>query len=165
MKTKKIIYALLSLSIFACDNDDDGAPTGTIDLEATSITFSVEKEDQFSGTATITGTVTNIGTANYESGEGQQALYLYEKNLGASAPGTLVNQMNFVNLDAGASIEVTYTRDWNSSSPAEGEFAPDYILRLSYDPDIFIDGNTNNDDSNLNNNSIEESGIAINNLF
>jgi hypothetical protein len=31
--------------------------------------------------------------------------------------------------------------------------------------DIQIDGNSNNDDSNSSNNSIQESGVAINNLF
>ena len=158
--------ATVALLFTSCDNDDDESViTGTIDLEATSITFSIEKETEFTGTATITGTITNIGTANYESEDGKQSLLLYEKQLGTSGSGTLVNQINFTNLAAGASTQITYTRDWNSSSSAEGEFAPDYILTISYDPDILLDGNNNNDDNNLSNNSIEESGYAINDLF
>jgi hypothetical protein len=120
MKTKIIIWALFSLALLSCNKDDDSGSTSIVDLEATSITFSIEKETDFAGTATITGTVTNIGTSNYESGDGQQVLYLYERQLGGTAPGTLVIQVNFTKLAAGASIEITYTRAWDSSSPSEG---------------------------------------------
>lgn len=165
MKTKKFIWALFSLALFACDSDDDATPLGTIDLEATSITFSVVKDAPFTGVATITGTITNIGTADYESGEEQQLLLLYERQLGATSPGTLVSQLAFKDLAVGASVQVTFTRNWYTASPAEGEFPPDYILIISYDPDIFLESNPNNDDSNSSNNRIEESGSAINTLF
>ncbi len=166
MKTLKIL-SLLSITAFflACDSDDDAASPGTIDLEATSINFSIIKDDDFTGTATITGTVTNIGDANFNSSNGQQAIHLYQRNLGAPAPGDLVGTINFTTLAAGETLTIDYSRPWNSSSPAEGEFPPDYQIVIDYDPDIFIDGNNNNDDENLTNNDLTVSGSEINDLF
>ncbi|WP_378178122.1 hypothetical protein [Aquimarina sp. SS2-1] len=168
MKTFKILSVLfLSAFFIACDSDDDTTPLGTIDLEATSITFSIVKDEgsDFTGTATITGTVTNIGTADFNSSTGQQSIRLYQRNLGAPAPGDLVSTLNFTNLAAGETLTISHMRSWNSSSPAEGEFPPDYRIVLDYDPDIFIDGNERNDDENLTNNDITVSGSGINELF
>ncbi|MFD2562696.1 hypothetical protein [Aquimarina rubra] len=168
MKTLKILSVLFLTAFFiACDSDDDVTPLGSIDLEATSITFSIVKDEgsDFTGTATITGTITNIEEANFNSGTGQQAIRLYQRNLGAPAPGDLVATVNFTNLAAGETLTISYMRPWNSSSPAEGEFPPDYQIILDYDPDIFIDGNENNDDEDLTNNDLTVSGSGINDLF
>lgn len=113
--------------------------------------------------ATITGTVKNIGTKDFSSSEGQQFIYLYEKPLGGTATPLL--SLPFTNLAAGDSLFVTYTRNWDASSPVEGEFPPDYILSIMYDPDITTDGNENNDDVNNDNNSLTKSGSTINDLF
>ena len=149
-----ILSLLLASVLLSCDNDD---PAVTIDLQAEKIEFSVVPTSEFAGVATITGTVKNIGS-NYASGSNQQLVNLYENS-------TLVKSIPFQNLNAGESIQISYSRAWNSSSPAEGEFPPDYRLEIAYDPDILIDGNPNNDDKNSSNNSKTESGRAINELF
>jgi len=83
MKTLKILTLLFIITLLnACDSDDTATPLGTIDLEATAINFSIIKDDDFTGTATITGTVTNIGDENFSSSDGQQAIRLYQRNLG-----------------------------------------------------------------------------------
>ena len=60
--------------------------------------------------------------------------------------GTIVAQKPITNLAPGASLTLSWERDWNSSSPSEGEFPNSYRLLISYDPDIYMDGNDNNDD-------------------
>ena len=163
MKILKIFgIVLVTFLITSCENDDDATPTPIIDLEAERISFSLETLTEFTGNATITGTVTNIGD-NFSSGTGQQAILLYEKPLGASSllPEHLVATLEFVNLGANESLNVSYTRFWSRSE----EFPPDYVLVISYDPDLFLDGNESNDDTNHDNNSVTESGFAIHDLF
>jgi len=163
--SKTLILILITFILLSCDNEDDSSTTEpNIDLKADSITFSVEPITQFTGDVTITGTITNIGD-DFSSGVGQQNIRLYQKQLGAAEPGDLVASVSFQSLEAGESIQVSYTRFWNRSSPAEGEFPPDYILLIDYDPDLLIDGNDNNDDSNTENDTLIKSGSAINDLF
>jgi len=165
MKTLKILSILFfSLLLCGCP-PDDSIDNEKIDLEATTITFSIVKDDDFTGTATITGTITNIGDADFSSSSGQQAIRLYQRDLGAPAPGDLVSTVNFTNIPVGETLTISYSRPWNSSSPAEGEFPPDYSIALDYDPDIFIDGNDNNNDEDLTNNNLTVSGSGINDLF
>lgn len=165
MKTLKILcIAFLSLTLTYCTDDDTPMELNP-DLEASSITFSVDPQQEFFGVATITGTVTNVGNGDFTSGEGQQGILLYERPLGAAAPGNLVNTVVFTSLNVGESLTVSFSRPWDASSPAEGEFPPEYILRVSYDPDIFIDGNDNNNDNNSSNNSLTVSGGEINTMF
>ncbi|RKR15408.1 hypothetical protein CLV91_1494 [Maribacter vaceletii] len=164
--------ALIAVTFFFAnctnpDRDNDVYDESvTIDLSAEKITFSINKTTQWEGTATITGTIKNIGD-HFSSGRGQQIAYLYERSLGTPTTqlGNIVASKSFSELASNGTLEVSFTRPWNSSSPAEGEFAPEYILVLSYDPDLFIDGNKSNDDTNHDNNEILESGIEINNLF
>ena len=168
------ISVLALMAFTSCDPSDDindapiSEPTEsvTIDLQAENIIFSVDPTSQFAGNATITGTVRNLGD-NFRSGVGQQVIRLYERSLGTptNQPGTEVASLTFTSLDAGETLEVSYTRSWNSSSPAEGEFAPEYILVIDYDPDLFLDGNVNNDDTNSANNRVLVSGHLINGMF
>jgi len=163
------LFSLLCLSIliFSCDPEDDTPePIPTIDLVADEIVFMVTPTSAFAGTATITGRIKNMAD-NFASGEGQQTILLYERQLGTptTQPGTEVGRVDFTILGAGETMQVSYTRPWNSSSPAEGEFAPEYILRLSLDPDIQIDGNPHNNDNNSDNNELIVSGHAINLMF
>ena len=163
------IITLSLLTFTSCDSDDDSdntPETPFIDLKADAITFSVEPTSQFEGYATITGSIVNIGD-NFSSGTGQQIISLYERSLGTptNQPGDLVASLDFTSLAAGEKLEVSYTRTWNSSSPAEGEFAPEYILRIDYDPDLLLDSNVHNNDSNNTNDSILVSGHIINSMF
>lgn len=129
------------------------------DPAARSIDFRiVRRTSQFTGRVEITGTIKNIGKAAYETRPNQQSVHLYEGS-------TLVKQQAFGNLSPGQTVTIRYQRNWNSSSPAEGEFPPTYKLLIVYDPDIFIDGNPKNEDCVSANNTKERSGSDINALF
>ena len=62
-------------------------------------------------------------------------------------------------------MQLSWERDWNSSSPSEGEFPNSYRLLILYDPDIYMDANKDNDDCNQNNNKKERSGTEINDML
>jgi hypothetical protein len=131
----------------------------TIDLVAESINFSTVKViNEFNATVKIEGVVRNAGTLNYNSGANQQLALLYEQNPGGVIK--LVRTIPFQNLAVNAVVKVAYTRSWDKSA----EFPPTYTLIISFDPDIYIDGNNNNNDSNTANNKIVKSGDAINAL-
>lgn len=168
MKTLKFIpVIILSLIALSCDTDETSSgPPPTIDLEATSIDFAIDNVVNFVADATITGTITNIED-DFVSGSGQQAILLYERSLGTPPgnPGNEVARVNFTTLGAGETLTISYTRTWNASSPAEGEFPPDYRIVISYDPDLLIDGNEDNDDDNFANNELTRNGLGINQLF
>ena len=133
------------------------------DLAVQGIDFEiVDREDDFRGTVRVTGTIENIGTT-FDSSPGQQSLFLYEMPLGGIS--ILVAQEDFVDLEPGGSVTVSWERFWNSSSSAEGEFPPDYQILITYDPDILMDENDDNDDCDLDNNKMERSGQDINQLF
>ncbi len=127
-----------------------------IDVEIVSLT------SKFEGQVRITGRMRNLGGL-FDSGAGQQSLQLYEQYTGAHA--VLVAHVDFEDLDPDETLEVTYVRHWDSSSPSEGEFPPKYMVVISYDPDIYMDGNERNDDCNSDNNVRERSGWDINDLF
>lgn len=131
-----------------------------IDLSATAINFSVVTcKDKLHATVQVEGVVKNTGGLSYSTGANQQVALLYENS--GSRPRLVATKV-FQNLSPGQEVRVTYTRAWYKASPAEGEFPPTYILIISYDPDIYIDGNDNNDDSNSANNKMEKSGSEIN---
>src|SRR5690606_29140905 len=126
----------------------DPEPEVSIDLAAHAIEFSVVNTSDFEGEVTITGIVKNLGD-DFISGEGQQSIYLYERDAGLASdnPGTLLTEEAFTTLDAEGTIEVSFSKTWNTSI----EFPPDFILMISYDPDLHIDDNPHNDDSNSEN--------------
>lgn len=139
------------------------APRQCPDLAA-SVEFRVIEryKDGFTGRVEITAKVQNRG-AEYVSGATQQSLNLYEKVPGAR--DRLIATVPFQNLAPNASQSVSFTRDWNRSSPAEGEFPPAYKAIISFDPDIRLDSNPKNDDCQSNNDQAERSGSEINTLL
>ncbi|MBS1564314.1 MAG: hypothetical protein JST39_07980 [Bacteroidetes bacterium] len=131
-----------------------------IDLQATAINFSVETcKDKLHATVKIEGVVKNTGGLAFTSSPNQQVALLYENT--GSRPRLVATKV-FQNLSPGQEVRVSYSRPWYKASPAEGEFPPQYILIISYDPDIYSDSNDNNDDSNTANNRLEKSGSEIN---
>lgn len=133
-----------------------------IDLSASAINFYVVTcKDKNNAVVKIEGVVKNTGTLNYSTGPNQQVALLYESNSGRPR---LVATKVFQNLAPGQEVRVAYTRAWYKGSAAEGEFPPMYSLIISYDPDIYMDGNDNNDDSNNANNRMEKSGRDINTM-
>ncbi|MFT3827088.1 MAG: hypothetical protein QM731_24395 [Chitinophagaceae bacterium] len=130
-----------------------------IDLTASRINFTVTCSDKFNGVVKVEGFVKNTGGLAYTTNPGQQSALLYEDNGGKLQ---LVASQPFSNVAPGAEVKVAYTRKWNVSSPAEGEFPPKYVLVIAFDPDIYIDGNDNNDDSNNTNNRFTKSASEVN---
>jgi hypothetical protein len=128
------------------------------DPAAVKIDFQIIKRyTPFTAGMRIVGTVKNLGSKPYLSSPGQQTIYLSVE--GVAAP---VAQRTFHKLAPGQEVTVSFTRNWNSASPAEGEFPPSYMLWIGYDPDIAIDGNPQNDDCNGQNNKLKRSGDDIN---
>lgn len=130
-----------------------------IDPAATQVGFRVlSRTSTYRGRVQIVGTIKNLGRQSFLSRYGQQAVYLYEDS-------RVVARRSFTSLAPGASLSLAYQRNWDASSPAEGEFPPTYKVVISYGPDIYIDGNPNNDDCRSQNNQLSKSGTAINQLF
>lgn len=130
-----------------------------IDPAVTRINYQlIQRTAPFRGIVRVTATVKNVGNRAFVSRAGQQAVLLYSDR-------TMVARRAFVNLAVGQSFTITYDRAWDASSPAEGEFPPMFRAVLTYDPDIYIDSNPQNDDCSNRNNDLLRSGSAINALF
>lgn len=140
------------------------------DPAAVEIRFQIVRRDsQFRGRIRITGVVKNIGGKAFISGPNQAKAYLYQLPPGVpcanATGGTIVAQREIRNLAPGATFLVSWERDWNSSSPSEGEFPSCYRLLITYDPDIYMDASKDNDDCNQNNNKKDRSGTEINDML
>jgi hypothetical protein len=126
----------------------------------------VRRYSQFRGRIRITGVVKNIGGKAFIAGPNKAKAYLYQEPPGVpcanATGGTIVAQREIRNLAPGATLLVSWERDWNSSSPSEGEFPSCYRLLITYDPDIYMDASKDNDDCNQNNNKKDRSGTEIN---
>ena len=160
---KKLIFYNLLLAGFiiaGCDDkDEEPTPELNIDLAAHALEFELEKTQEFTGMVTITGIIKNIGD-DFRSREGQQAVQLLENPAG-SGKSIMLDTKAFSDLDAGETLEVSFQREWYAGM----EFPPSFIVRISYDPDIYLDGNEQNDDSNNSNNAMERSGQEISEMF
>lgn len=90
----------------------------------------------------LTYGVSNVSRANFVSGAHQQSIAL-------SMHGRSVQNMRFASLNAGQS------RSWSVDVPIPFEIPNTYVVDIAMDPDIYIDGNTANDDCNRANNRRE----------
>jgi len=123
----------------------------------------IQRYSRFRGRVRISGIVKNIGMQAFHSDPRQASVCLYEFVLGMR--GRVVARRSLEDLAPNTTISLVYYRNWDSSSPAEGEFPPNYVLLIAYDPDILSDGNPQNDDCNYKNNQLERSGSDINDLL
>ncbi|MAE93526.1 MAG: hypothetical protein CL910_02590 [Deltaproteobacteria bacterium] len=130
------------------------ATGGCVDPTAQSISISGVR-DNGDGTYdfSLRGTVVNRGSSQWVSGDNQQIANL-------SQGGTTKAVARFPRLDAGARVNTAFARiqRWLPSQ----EFQQGFELRISYDPDIFIDGNDRNDDCQMGNNVTAISVAEIN---
>lgn len=91
------------------------------DLAAHEINFRItQRFSRFRGRVRITGIVKNIGKQAFHSDPRQAGVSLLED-------GRVVVERSIAALAPNATLELVYTRNWDSSSPAEGEFPPNYI--------------------------------------
>jgi len=130
-----------------------------IDLSAHEIRVSLLRVyDANNAKIKIEGIVKNVGRLAYTSGTGQQVALLYEEMPGSGM--RLVATRNFRNLGVNATTSLAFTKIWNKT--ANAEFPPNYVLVITFDPDLYTDGNTNNDDAVSTNNRITKAGSEIN---
>ncbi len=152
---KNLVFAsLILITALACNPTEE---VKSIDLVAKDLIFSGEGFDaamqDFDGVVTVKGYIVNEGSDNFVSGTEQQSIDI-------SVFSETKAVVEFARLNAGDTLWVSYSFNWSMST----EFAPDFDLWINYDPDIFLDGNLDNDDLNLYNNHIKESGNQIYNL-
>lgn len=105
----------------------------------------------------IVGYVKNIGNKDFKSSPNQQSATLVQKIPGVRVPELLM-QRKFTVLPAGEGFMVSHTLNWRPSQ----EFPPSFELYLSYDPDIRLDDNPQNDDAISTNNSKQIDGLKLN---
>lgn len=120
------------------------------------IKFEVVSRDpatRWKGKVRITGVVKNIGTKATARGFG---IYL-------KVPNKILASKLLPTLAAGATDQVAYEMNWDSSSPSEGEFPPTFTLYLLGDPDLGID--QCNTDAARKDDTMTRSGADINKLF
>lgn len=159
MNTKNALLVLclacLPMSGLTCPEDcATGVPSLAvvrIDYEILSTTSPTE------GTIRVTGVIQNQGTADYNSGAGQQSLQLYR---GLNFLQQPVAQTDFTDLAAGATLTVTYDVAWNTST----EFPQSFVVYIGLDPDLFLDGNEANDECPTTDNLLSRSGEEVNDL-
>ena len=122
---------------------------------AHAINFQIVRRDtKFRGKVRISGVVKNTGETQFR-GRNSEARLMSGNRILARA--------TFNGLRPGQEIRVRFVRDWNSSSPSEGEFPPTYKLKLVYDTDDVLGGPNN--DVSLRDNQRTRSGSDINKLF
>ena len=116
----------------------------------------VSQTSDTAGTVLIKGVVQNIGTEDYLSDPNQQSVQLW-------ADGVMVALTPFEDLVVDEQVTVEEERSWDT----ESEFPPveHYQLIVTYDPDILLDENVNNNDCRFSNNSIIRSKAGIDALF
>ncbi len=126
-------------------------PTRTCpDLKAMPIQFTIVSRTAQTARVRIIAMVKNVGNQNYVSGSNQQSLQLY---IGS----TIVKNLPFQNLAKGASRTTTFYMNYHFSE----EFPTTIKSCVSYDPDIAMDGNTQNDECTYSNNSSSRSTTEI----
>lgn len=161
---KNTIYFLAIAALFfgftACEDDE---PILNIDPIAADITFEVAGFDRlaqdFVGTVEVTGYFMNIGTSDFRGGANAQRLVLEEAYPGGEWDQVAVRW--FTDFNTEDTITISYNRVWDLSSPAEGEFAPDYRIRVVYEDFVLQNDTETNKDINLANNELVESGWQV----
>jgi hypothetical protein len=149
---KPYLLALLPLLILlfsACDDDNDindGRCNGP-DPAITAIGV-----DDVTPPVTYTITIENQGRADFISGIQQQAVYIY-------IDGNFFGEWPFPASSTSADeaflgVDESFTVSFVDSTILSPGDSIRYRFLLAYDPDIFIDGNPDNDDCDLDNNEM-----------
>lgn len=163
-----VTIALVALSAVA------GPPTKPVassDLEVNRIEFTIARSKgrpASQGTVTVTAVVRNAGTGPFVSRNSQQFVTVSEVPLGGSRE-TVRRTCYFggadmaatVTLNPGQEVRCSFSRPWDTAV----EFPPGFMGSIVYDPDIALDSNPRNDDRNMRNNTKQEPGSRINDLF
>jgi hypothetical protein len=166
-----VLFSLVSLSIFAQKGGSGvivnpaakPSKVQSIDLKAESITFTlVRRIDANRAIIKVEGVIKNVGTQKYVSLERQQGCTLSEvesstTTIARGAPISPKKDQLFSTLDPGATLKISYEMEWYKGN----EFPPMFMLEVTFDPDIRMDGNLQNDDAVFQNNRLVIDGKAI----
>jgi hypothetical protein len=79
----------------------------------------------------VTGVIRNVGTTNFRPRPFADAK-LYMTGGFGTLPHSVVSTLALPSLAPGQEVKVIHDTTWDSSSTSEGEFPPNYILRLQY---------------------------------
>lgn len=126
-----------------------GVDLSAYDLKAVLISTS----DKIHGKVKLIGTIKNISRNKYISASGQQEVVIM-------AGDKVVARKVFQNLNAGSIVQITYEMKWDRTD----ELNPDYWVQISFDPDLYTDGNTKNDDKVSSNNKKKLPAVQINGI-
>lgn len=110
--------------------------------------------NRFAGRVQFKAVLKNVGNQDFVTGPNQQAVQIHSGR-------TLLKNEAFGNLRVGEVKIIAVIVPWNAAT----EFQEPVTARIVYDPDIFIDGNTRNDDCNRSNNSKSIQPEQVNRLF
>jgi hypothetical protein len=139
---------------------------GCPDPAAYDIRFQLlRRKDKSTVRVRITGIIKNIGRKTFKPVRNQAKAYLYEIPPGASTGGKILAQKVITNLNPGATISLSCERDWTTTPTSGGKFPHTYRLQILYDPDVYRDTTTLNDDCSHKNNKKIRSGSEINEMF
>lgn len=104
------------------------------------------------GQVSISYVVVNAGASPWRSGANQQAVYLNAVNGNTGRAFTTTRTLT-ASAPSGGLMQ-RFTTPMITSAFDDFEFGGHLDLMLSYDPDIYIDGNCANDDRNSDNNRV-----------
>lgn len=113
-----------------------------------------DPRNRFQGTIQLKAVLKNIGTANYVSRSNQQSVQIHQGR-------RLLKNERFGNLRKGEVKIIAVQMPWN----AAGEFQQNLKASIVYDPDIRMDGNKQNDDCNMRDNTKTIAPARVNRLF
>jgi hypothetical protein len=125
------------------------------------------------GLITIRGRITNIGSSDFISASGQAAGQIVIHLKGVTGPSSLVYLENdpITRLARHHSVNLSGTyrlpefQGWGHENfhqgECEAELDVDFIVWVALDPDIKMDGNFDNDDSNYSNNEVRRSSMTM----
>lgn len=120
-------------------------------------------DNQVGAYVSVEDNIRNIGTLDFVSREGQQLIHPIHVPPGGS-PQLLGANSGFERINAGENLGPR--GGWWGSTRGKFQLGGDTIphgigLKIVYDPDIFEDGNPNNDDCRLDNNELYVSGEQL----
>jgi hypothetical protein len=116
--------------------------------------ISKDPRNRFQGTIQLKAVLKNIGNADYVTGANQQSVQIHYGR-------RLLKNERFGNLRVGETKIIAVQLPWNAAE----EFQGDLKAQIVYDPDIRTDGNPNNDDCNMRDNSKTVPPATANKLF
>lgn len=139
---------------------------GCPDPAAYDIRFQIlRRKDKSTARIRITGIIKNIGRKTFKPIHNQAKAYLYEMPHGTSTGGKVLAQKVITNLNARAILSLSCERNWTTNSASGGQLPPIYRLQILYDPDVYKDTNTSNDDCSQKNNKKVRNGSEINEML